>query len=250
MRIEYHEFYSSSLGRTMSFKSYGHAGKPIIVFPSSGGSFYEYEDFGMIEACSSLIEEGVVRFYTPDSVDQESWLNKGMWPGDMARMHNAYDSYIINELVPFIWAHSGWQGGFMTTGCSMGGYHSANFYFRHPDVFDSVIALSGLYDARFFVGSNLSDPDVYFNSPVDYLANLNDPKYLEAYRNGNIIICTGLGKWEEDTIRDTRLLKEILDRKGVPAWIDFWGTDVDHDWPWWRVQMPYFLNSLRNQGKL
>ncbi len=250
MRIEYHEFYSSSLGRTMAFKSYGHAGKPIIVFPSSGGSFYEYEDFGMIEACSSLIEEGVVRFYTPDSVDQESWLNKGMWPGDMARKHNAYDSYIINELVPFIWAHSGWQGGSMTTGCSMGGYHSANFYFRHPDVFDSVIALSGLYDARFFVGSNLSDPDVYFNSPVDYLANLNDPKYLEAYRNGNIIICTGLGKWEEDTIRDTRLLKEILDRKGVPAWIDFWGTDVDHDWPWWRVQMPYFLNSLRNQRKL
>ena len=250
MRIEYHEFYSSSLGRTMAFKSYGHAGKPIIVFPSSGGSFYEYEDFGMIEACSSLIEEGVVRFYTPDSVDQESWLNKGMWPGDMARMHNAYDSYIVNELVPFIWAHSGWQGGLMTTGCSMGGYHSANFYFRHPDVFDSMIALSGLYDARFFVGNNLSDPDVYFNSPVDYLANLNDPKYLEAYRNGNIIICTGQGKWEEDTIRDTKLLKDILDSKGVPAWIDFWGSDVDHDWPWWRVQMPYFLSSLRAQGKL
>ena len=250
MRIEYHEFYSSSLGRTMAFKSYGHAGKPIIVFPSSGGSFYEYEDFGMIEACSSLIEEGVVRFYTPDSVDQESWLNKGMWPGDMARMHNAYDSYIVNELVPFIWAHSGWQGGLMTTGCSMGGYHSANFYFRHPDVFDSMIALSGLYDARFFVGSNMSDPDVYFNSPVDYLANLNDPKYLEAYRNGNIIVCTGLGKWEEDTIKDTRLLKEILDSKGVLAWIDFWGSDVDHDWPWWRVQMPYFLSSLRAQGKL
>lgn len=250
MRIEYHEFYSSSLGRMMPFKSYGHSGKPIIVFPSSGGSFYEYEDFGMIEACSSFIEEGLVRFYTPDSVDQESWLNKGMWPGDMARMHSAYDSYIVNELVPFILAHSGWQGGIMTTGCSMGGYHSANFYFRHPDIFDSMIALSGLYDARFFVGNNLSDPDVYYNSPVDYLANLNDPKYLDAYRNGSIIVCTGLGKWEEDTIRDTRLLKDILDGKGVPAWIDFWGNDVDHDWPWWRVQMPYFLNSLRNQGKL
>lgn len=250
MRIEYHEFYSSSLGRMMPLKSYGHSGKPIIVFPSSGGSFYEYEDFGMIEACSSLIEEGVVRFYTPDSVDQGSWLNKGMWPGDMARMHNAYDSYIVNELVPFILAHSGWQSGIMTTGCSMGGYHSANFYFRHPDIFDSMIALSGLYDARFFVGNNMSDQDVYYNSPVDYLANLNDPKYLDAYRKGNIIVCTGLGKWEEDTIRDTRLLKDILDGKGVPAWIDFWGNDVDHDWPWWRIQMPYFLNSLRNQGKL
>ena len=250
MHIEYHEFYSSSLNRVMPFKSYGHSGKPIIVFPSSGGSFYEYEDFKMIEACSALIEVGAVRFYTPESVDSESWLSKGKWPGDMARMHNAYDSYIVRELALFIKDHSGWQGGFIATGCSMGGYHSANFFFRHPDVFDTVIALSGLYDARFFVGNDISDQDVYFNSPVDYLANLSDHYYLDAYRNGNIIVCTGQGNWEEATIRDTRLLKDILDSKGVPSWIDFWGYDVDHDWPWWRVQMPYFLKSLKDQGKL
>ena len=107
-----------------------------------------------------------------------------------------------------------------------------------------------LYDARFFVGNDISDQDVYFNSPVDYLANLSDHYYLDAYRNGNIIVCTGQGNWEEATIRDTRLLKDILDSKGVPSWIDFWGHDVDHDWPWWRVQMPYFLKSLKDQGKL
>ena len=174
----------------------------------------------MIEACSALIEVGAVRFYTPESVDSESWLSKGKWPGDMARMHNAYDSYIVRELALFIKDHSGWQGGFIATGCSMGGYHSANFFFRHPDVFDTVIALSGLYDARFFVGNDISDQDVYFNSPVDYLANLSDHYYLDAYRNGNIIVCTGQGNWEEATIRDTRLLKDILDSKGVPSWID------------------------------
>lgn len=250
MNIEYHEFYSHNLDRVMAFKSYGHRGKPIIVFPSSGGRFYEYEDFKMIEACSEYINQGVVRFYTVDSIDGESWLNKGAWPGDMARAHNAFDRYIMDEVVPFIREHNNWYGSMGTTGCSMGGYHSVNFFFKHPHVFDTLIALSGIYDVRFFLGDNVSDIDVYLNSPVDYLRNLNNEDYLNAYRNSNIIICTGKGLWEEDTIRDTKLMEDILKEKNVPAWIDYWGSDVDHDWPWWRVQMPYFLRILMEHGKL
>lgn len=250
MNIEYHEFYSSNLNRVMAFKSYGHGGKPVIVFPSSGGRFYEYEDFDMIEACKDFIIQGHVRFYTVDSIDNETWLNKGAWPRDMARAHNAFDKYIVDELVPFVRNHSDWYGPMAATGCSMGGYHSANFYFRHPDVFDTLIALSGIYDVRFFVGDNVSDMDVYLNSPVDYLRNLNDDHYLNAYRSGNIIICTGQGNWEEEAIRDTRLMEEILREKNVAAWIDYWGHDVHHDWPWWQIQMPYFLGQLKEQGKL
>ncbi|NLB08307.1 MAG: esterase, partial [Clostridiales bacterium] len=26
--------------------------------------------------------------------------------------------------------------------------------------------------------------------------------------------------------------------------IDYWGYDVHHDWPWWRIQMPYFLGNI------
>ena len=141
-------------------------------------------------------------------------------PGDMARMH-IFDKYIIDEFVPFVRSHSGWNGSMITTGCSMGGFHSANFYFRHPDIFDTVIALSGLYDIRFFVGNDVSDLGVYFNSPVDYLKGMNDSYYLDLYRKGKIIICTGQGNWEEDSIRDTRLLGEVLRSKNVPAWIDF-----------------------------
>jgi esterase/lipase superfamily enzyme len=244
MKIEYHEFFSSNLNRTMAFKSYGHSGKPVIVFPSSGGRFYEYEDFKMIDAVKDFINGGKFTFYTVDSVDNESWLAKGKWPGDMARMHNAFDRYIVEEFIAFVKKHSGWDGPMVTTGCSMGGFHSANFYFRHPDVFDTVIALSGIYDIRFFVGNNISDVDVYLNSPVDYLKGMQDSYYLDLYRKGRIIICTGQGNWEEDSIRDTELLGKVLHDKGVPAWIDFWGYDVHHDWPWWRKQIVYFLNSL------
>lgn len=250
MNIEHHSFHSSKLGRKMEFKSYGHAGKPMIVFPSSGGRFFEYEGFGMIEACKHYIENGLIRVYTVDSIDNETWLNKEKSVSDIAKFHNVYDAYIIDELVPFVRKHNNYDGGMIATGCSMGGYHSANFYFKHPDIFDTVIALSGIYDARFFVGENLGDFDVYINSPVDYLAQIQDNHYLENYRKGNIIICTGQGAWEEDAVRDTKALEDLLNSKSIPAWIDYWGTDVNHDWDWWRIQMPYFLSKLQEQDKL
>jgi esterase/lipase superfamily enzyme len=45
-------------------------------------------------------------------------------------------------------------------------------------------------------------------------------------------------------LRDARELEGILRAKRVPAWVDYWGLDVNHDWPWWRRQMPYFLSKL------
>lgn len=133
----------------------------------------------------------------------------------------------------------------MATGCSLGAYHAANFFFRHPDIFDTVIALSGPYSAKFSVGDFMNE-DVYMNSPLSYLPNLTDPAYLEPLRQSEIIIATGQGRWEEEIIPETRALQAILESKNIPAWVDFWGYDVDHDWPWWRIQMPYFLSHLPN----
>lgn len=249
MDIQYHHHYSGSLNREMSFKVYGHGGKPMVVFPSSGGSFFEYEDFGMIEACRDFIDAGKIRFFTPDSMDGHSWLNTGASSGHKSYVHSLYESYILHELVPAIKHDFGWLGPMGVTGCSMGAYHALNFYLKHPDVFDITIAQSGIYDARFFTGGDLSD-GVYFNSPVDFLAQMEDPWFLDHYRRGSIIISTGLGRWEEDTIRDTDAMNRILHAKEIPAWVDYWGADVDHDWPWWRIQMPYFLGKLAEAGKI
>ena len=249
MQIEYHRHYSGNLGREMAFKVYGHAGKPIIVFPSSGGSFFEYEDFGMIEACRDFIEAGKVRFFTPESVDSESWLNPEASSGHKSYMHGLYEQYILHELVPAIQHDFSWFAPMGVTGCSMGAYHALNFYLKHPDVFDVTIAQSGIYDARFFTGGHMED-GVYLNSPVDYLRQMSDPWFLERYRQGSIIISTGLGRWEEDTIRDTDAVGGILNEKQIPAWVDYWGHDVDHDWPWWRIQIPFFLGSLAEAGKI
>ena len=244
MNVEYHRWWSRSLGQDMELKVYGHAGKPVVVFPCQGGRFFEYEDFGMVEACRSFVDAGAVTLVTVDGVDGQSWTNWGAHPADRARRHNDYDRYIVSEVAPFVRGLRPQASGALATGCSMGAYHSANFFFRHPDVFDAMIALSGVYKLTDFVGDYVDD-NVYFNSPLLYLPGLSDPWYLERYRKSRIVVCVGQGAWEDEMLADTRALQAILASKEIPAWIDFWGHDVNHDWPWWRRQMPHFLANLR-----
>ena len=56
-----------------------------------------------------------------------------------------------------------------------------------------------------FVGDYVDD-NVYFNSPLLFLPNLNDPWYLEQYRQSQIIVCVGQGAWEEPMLADARAL--------------------------------------------
>ena len=230
MNIEHLSHWSGHLNREMYVNRYGHAGIPIVVFPSSGGSHNEYYDFGMIDACSSFIEEGRVQFFTLSSVDSESWLATWKNGHDQAEMHRAYERYVIEEAIPFIKHKTGWFDGMMATGCSMGAYHALNFFLQHPDVFTKVIALSGVYDARFFVGDYYNDDAIYQNSPVDYIWNQNDGWFIDRYRQAEIVVCTGLGAWEHDGLPSYYKLKEALDKKQIPAWFDEWGHDFSHDW--------------------
>ena len=244
MQIEYHKWFSPSLGHDMELKVYGYFGKPVLVFPAQAGSFHEFEDFGMIDVLSSFIESGQIKIFTVNSLDGQSWSNWDAHPADRARRHQDYDRYIIDEVVPFMRHHSGdTEQKFLTTGVSMGAYHAANFLFRHPDVFDTVIALSGLYQLSYFIGDYM-DENVYFNTPLAYLPNMNDPWYLDQYRQSRIIVAVGQGAFEGEMLADTQALKTILEEKNIPAWIDIWGGDVNHDWPWWYRMLPYFLNSL------
>jgi len=244
MKIEHHKWFSPSLGHDMELNVYGYFGKPVIVFPAQSGRFFDYQNFGMVDTISPFIEAGQIKIFTVDSIDNQSWANDTAHPSDRARRHEDYDAYITKEVVPFVRDNcNGDQSKLLTTGCSMGAYHAANFFFRRPDYFDSVIALSGLYQLGIFVGGYM-DENIYFNSPLSYLPNLNDPWYIDQYRQSKIIICCGQGAWENAMLADTHAIKSILEAKGIPAWVDIWGYDVNHDWPWWQKMMPYFLDKL------
>ncbi len=243
METEQHRWWSPSLSQDMELRVYGRRGKPVLVFPCAGGRYFEYEDFGMVEACRPFVEAGAISLVTLDSVDAQSWLHPSAHPADRARRHQDYDRYVVAEVAPFVRQRVAGPGTFLATGCSMGGYHSANFFFRHPDLFDAVVALSGVFQLRTFIGDFVND-DVYFNTPLAYLPGLDDPWYLDRFRRSQIVVCVGQGAWEDEMLRDARELEGILRAKRVPAWVDYWGRDVNHDWPWWRRQMPYFLSKL------
>jgi esterase/lipase superfamily enzyme len=231
----------------MELLVFGHGGKPLIVFPSSGGKFYEYEDFGMISAVSPFIEEGKLQVFCIDSKDRESWFSCAH-PADKARRANDYDWAVIHDVIPFIERYNGSGAGITAHGCSFGAYHSMNFLLRHPDVFDSAIALSGNYSIRFAVG-DFNNEDVYFNDPLSYLPNLEDWWFIDWLREDLIIMCAGQGPWE-DWNDEARALSRHLWDKGIPHLLDFWGFDVAHDWPWWKIQMGHFLGRLDAAGLL
>jgi esterase/lipase superfamily enzyme len=245
MHTEYHKWRSPKLGQDMELKVYGTGGRPFIVFPSSSGRFFDFENNGMVQAAERFIESGRIILYAVDSIDQQSWDNREKPAEEKARRHNDYDWYILEEVVPFIRGRGNAVERIMCTGVSMGASHAVLFFFKHPDVFQGTIALSGIYNFRSFLSDYQGDNlDVYFNSPLDFLPNLTDPWYLEQYRRSDIIICVGQGAWEEPMVEDTRRMQEVLREKQIPATVDFWGRDVNHDWPWWRKQFSYFLEKL------
>ncbi|GHT01342.1 hypothetical protein AGMMS49525_01800 [Bacteroidia bacterium] len=248
MQITYHKEYSQQLGRDMEYKVYGHKGKPVLVFPTSNGRFYQYEEFGMIDVLRGFIDSEKIQIWTVDGIDEETFFSTSWDRLAAIKRHEQYFNYVKDELIPSILWHSKQNNNnddqkLLLTGCSMGAYHAANFFFRYPWTVDTVIALSGLYSTDDFFG-DYKPLEVYLNSPIDYLANNHDDNYLERFRQARLIFCCGRGAYEDEMVRDTHQLQNVLQSKGVPAWFDFWGTDVNHDWDWWKKQIVYFLDQI------
>jgi esterase/lipase superfamily enzyme len=214
----------------------------VVAFPSQDGRYWDWEGWGMVDAVGHLIDAGRMRLFTIDSIDWQSWTNQASPPGDRARRHEAYDRYLADELAPFVREQAGVERAW-TTGASMGAYHALNVVLRHPDLFDGTVAMSGLFRLRHFIGDYVDDP-VYFNSPLQYLPNLDDPWYLDRLRTASIAVVVGQGAWEDEMVEDTRELERQFRDKGIPAIVDYWGHDVNHDWPWWRVMLPHYLERL------
>ena len=228
MNREYKKAYSQELQRDMEALVYGHAGMPLLVFPTSMGKFFEYEDRGMIGVLAPKIERGELQVFCPDAVDTESWYNKGVHPRVRVMRHLQYERYILHEFLPFIkWKNQNWQ--LAVTGCSFGGYHAVNFAFKHPDVVTHCVSMSGAFDIHQFLDGYYDD-DCYFNCPPDYLPNQNDDWFLSRYRQMEIVLASA--DWDMCLDQNVKL-SAILNGKAVPHWLDIYGDNSRHDWPLW-----------------
>ena len=247
MQKQYFKWFSQALGCDMEMMVYGHAGRPMLFIPCQDGRFFDFENFKMTDTLAPWIESGKLMVFSIDTKDIETWSGTGD-PAWRAQRHEQWMRYITDEVVPFakdtVCRVNGWSDceGLISFGCSLGATHAANLFLRRPDLFNGMLALSGIYTAEYGFGSYM-DLAVYENSPVHYLANMpQGHPYVDMYNSRRGVICVGQGAWEQP--ETTRQVAAQFDRLGVNLWVDFWGYDVNHDWDWWYKQVPYFMPYL------
>ncbi len=233
---EYRKGYSSRLGKEMELLVFGHAGLPVVVFPTSGGRFFEFEDHGMIAALAPRIDAGQLQLYCLDSVDLESWYNQRVAPRRRIVRHMQYEQYVLDEVLPLI-RQKNPDPRRMTLGCSFGGYHAVNIALRHPDVFTGLLSLSGAFDLTGFL-HGYYDEDCYYNLPTHYLPNLTDPWYLDRFRRSNYILATG---WDDHCLAQNQTLDSILSAAHIPHRLFIWDAAKSHDWSTWERMVREYL---------
>lgn len=236
MNREYHRWYSPSLNRHMELLVFGHGGANVIIFPTSKGRYYEWEDRGMIHgALREPLERGWLTAYCVDAIDEESWYAWWAHPGGRAYRHHQYFEYLHNEVVPLIGSKN--QNRYLITmGASFGAFHAAGFGLKYPHLVDRIFGICGLYDIRSFTGG-YSDDYVYYNNPMQFVPNEHDWGRIQAMRRQDIIIVAGSGDPQVQWSRD---FAGMLWSKGLWNAYREWDGWV-HDWPYWQRIVPQYI---------
>jgi esterase/lipase superfamily enzyme len=222
---------------------YGHWGSPFLVFPSEQGRAWDFANNGMVGAVADLIEAGRCKLYCVDSYDGQSWADRAIPVEERARRHGVYESWIVDNVVPYIGADCGGATEFGTLGCSMGAFHALNFAFKRADLFPLALCFSGSYDPSAWHAWGERGDAAYFNNPTDYIGHLQGDHLNWLRERLSILLVCGQGQWEDTTgaLDSTRRVAGLLADKGIRYELDLWGHDIPHDWPSWRRQVAHHL---------
>jgi esterase/lipase superfamily enzyme len=219
----------------MELLLFGQSGTRVIVFPTRAGRFFDYENWGLIDALRDKIDNGRLQLCCIDSIDAESFYCNWCPPRDRITRHKQYENYILNEVIPFTHYRNS-DSPLIAHGCSMGAYHAVNIAMRHPRFFHRVIAFSGRYDLTCGVGSfrdlfdGYYDEDVYFHNPSHYVPNINDPGLLDLIRGVQMTITIG----ETDLFLENNLqFRDHLYWKGIQPSFHIWPGEA-HRPRYWR----------------
>ena len=237
MNREYHHWYSPALGREMELLIFGHGGAPVLVFPTSKGKFYEWEDRGMMAALDEHLDKGWNQMICVDSVDSESWYAWNKPPAERAWRHIQYENYLLEEVLPLIRKQNP-TPYLITTGASFGAFHAMNFGLRHPDLISRIIAMSGMYNIERWLGDNRDD-NIYYNCPCLYLPNEQDENRINLLHHLDIILAIG---GDDPNIANNRWFSDVLWSKGIWHALRIW-DDWAHDWPWWQQMVRSYIGG-------
>ncbi len=234
-------WHSHRLGLDMPLVRYGTRGHPLILFPTAAADFLENERFWLVKAVEHHILAGRCQIFSVDSINKHTWMNDDVHPLEKGRRQALYAEYIEEEVVPHIRRCVGKDVRVGASGASFGAFHAANQVFRRPDLFDTLVAMSGFYDLDPGYTEGHSSDAIYFNNPVAYLSNVGGDD-LELLRDHTQIhIVTGQGAWEAP--QKSRHLSQVLWDRGIWHDLDLWGHDVAHDWPSWRKMLDFYIGE-------
>jgi len=242
MNREYHKWWSPRLNRDMELLVFGHAGAKVLVFPTRGGRFHEYEDMRMTESLRHKVENGELQLYCIDSIDSESFYCWWAHPSGRIQRHETYERYILEEVLPFMHQKNP-HHCVISHGCSLGAYHAANIAFRHPHLFNKLVAFSGRFDLTFAVDEfhdlfdSYYDDSIYFTTPTHFLGSLDCKHQLHHLRKMDIVLVIG----EADPFRENNEhLSRILHDKRIAHRLHYW-QDRAHRSRYWRQMAPHFV---------
>jgi esterase/lipase superfamily enzyme len=226
----------------MELLAFGHSGARVLVFPARMGRFYDFEDWGLVDALAPKIDAGWLQLFCVDSVDGEGLYSDWVRPTDRIHRHARYEDYLLSEVLPL--THQLNSNPFLIAhGCSLGAYHAVNIALRHPDLFGKVVALSGRYDLTIPFGPYRGlfdghyDESIYFHMPSHYLPNLNDPAHLDPIRRLEIILAVG---WDDPIAENNRHLESALRQKGAKVTLHHWAGEA-HKPRYWRQMVRCYL---------
>lgn len=244
MKYEEVSWYSSRLGREMRVKVYGHYGPAFVAFPCQDKQSDDFYNNGMIDTLKDYLDNGRMKLFCLDSNDFETVSDIYGDKTHRGYCLEMYHQYFINEVVPFIQAKQGGYQAIYLIGMSMGATHALNNFLRRPEFFSGCIALSGSYSLSWFFDGYMDD-NIYNNSPVDYLSNMeNDHYYINIYNSKQVFVEVGNGAFEF-LVRDSNInLKNICESKHIHFDFEFWDENSIHDWPSWKYALPYFLDKV------
>ena len=243
MSREVAELWSDAIGAAGTVIRYGHWGRAVLVFPTERGRASDFENNGMLGAVGGLVEAGRLKVYCVDSYDAGSWSNRDIPLEERARGHARYESWILDDVVPWIYQDCGGPTEVATLGCSMGVFHAANFALKRAEKFPLAMCFSGNYDPASWHGWGERGMAAYFNNPMDYVGHL-EGDYLDWLRRRvDLLLVCGQGRWEDTTgaLLSTEQFAGVLAGKGIRHELDLWGHDVPHDWPSWRAQVAHYM---------
>jgi esterase/lipase superfamily enzyme len=228
-------YYSALLGTNIDFLWFGDKGRPLVLFPTSGGSHLENEERGLTDALRPAIEAGQVQVVCVNSINNESWGRKDLSYREKLRRHDLYHRFLAEEFAPFVVKHAR-NRELMVYGASFGAYHAVNFSARHPELVKRCIAFSGFFDLKRVTYGWWEDL-CYFHSPEAFVPNM-DPDWTRRLGTVEWVVATGD---QDSLVEETRRFGKILKQKGVPAIVEIWPDCFGHDWPFWKNHLPRFI---------